>query len=381
MRSVGLWAGVLWLLSQGGSAWAADRACSISSQGPSLSARPTSEAIDASYEAFTNAIHVSLRTLGPVEKLNAELDSSPPCGLHAFKVDDREWVVSGSLRPERPRFIRRVDDSVSLLLVKGVGIAGAKTWMAKGRGESTPSDDAIYYLVFVDEASYYVYDMFQELPTDEQIAAAVQKALVSEEGPIAAYSPVGAAVTTFAGGERELYATILRPEDAKGDDDKIELLGPDGRYFTPTPDDGVVMRGSRQLCGVNYGLLQRRALFIQDSRPDSLELGCRLAHEENAISIFTRYAPDRADDDAVFGEMMSGWATDFPAARRVDSRLARIGEARHIGVLPDDYYAGFWAFRRGDTHVVLIARFHREATADIARTLRHLQANTVPEQR
>lgn len=354
-------------------------ACDSPLPGPGAPLAVSAPATAADRQALSAAVFLSLsddggRTDWPWR----EMEGAPPCPVSAFRVDGVAWQVSGGEGAAPLRWARAQGSDVHYWLVRGPTPAEARPWAATRRNGSATGASATY-LVGSDGGLQFVMRIYEGAPDARRFADDVTAAITGKLLPIAAYDPIGNAVSLSLavpdGVTGELFRTALI-----GPQRHATLLGPDGHYFTPI-ENGVRLRGSDLICGDAYGPFKQTRLVVLAPDDAALDLGCSLYSREGWISIFSTRRPDTSADRANFHEVIRAAQADAgvrgrPVIGRWSKKNAIRASAAWID--KDERGQGIWFIRRGEYVVEIRATFDQDETDAVYDLVAAVLQNTPP---
>lgn len=371
--------GVGLALALGGSAGAAE-VCHAPLPGPGVAYRAPATLQDSDVTALATGAYLALRDVsGAGTWPDEQVEAMPPCPLFAFEAGGARWTISGAVGSTPPRVVTAPDREDYFFLAAGPPPSTAEGWPAAPPPAGRPASPA-FYLVSADGSARYLLRIYDGAPSDRQLADDLSSLLNTGGDTLAAFDPVGEAVTvtrpTHSGRGARLFDTGRLHSGRQA-----TVLAADGFFFEPAGLQDVTMRGSQQLCAARYGAFLREQLAILDAREAHLDVGCRLQSPQSWISVFSTRRADRRDDRQLVRASLAEARKDGGARTLPGDRTGALGELLGGAAWRDDagMGQGLWFRRRGDYVIEIRATFETPFADEMFAAVRLLLANEPPD--
>lgn len=328
------------------------------------------------------AIHLTLndssgRGTWPI----SEIDIALPCEIANFPAGEDTWVISAGEGFAPPRWARAKGRAETHFLAVGPSIADARTWAANRSAPVTGLTRSTYFLVAAADEKLFVFKVYQGAPDGKQLADDMFDVITEKTAPIATYDPKGAATSLFLLTQSRRTSEIYRPDLLSGDR-TATLYGPDGFFFSPAPNEAVLLRGSDLRCDDRHGAFELVRLGVLRAEDAALDLSCHYQGGESYITIFSTRSPDASNDRRTFAGALKERQDELGVSRKLQSFNAGAKEILQAGnswVDKAKIGQGLWFMRRGEYVYEVHATFTAPETGSVFEAIKSFALSTQPE--
>lgn len=280
----------------------------------------------------------------------SEIDIALPCEIASFPVGDDIWVISGGDGYAPPRWARATGHDETYFLAAGPSLVDAGAWAANQGVSSARINRPIYYLVGVAAETHFVFKAYQGSPSGKQLADDLFGVITGKTAPIGVYDPKGSAAGLFLLTQSRRTSEVYTPERLIGDR-SATLYGPDGDFFTPAPNEAVLLRGSDLRCDARYGDFERVRLGVLEPGDANLDLSCHYEAGESYMTLFSSRLPDPQNDRARYARAIKQSQDEDGVTLRLPDYKTGVRETLQGGKSWIDKTRlgqSIWFMRRGD---------------------------------
>lgn len=328
------------------------------------------------------AIHLTLsdssgRGTWPI----SEIDIALPCEIANFPAGEDTWVISAGEGFAPPRWARAKGRAETHFLAVGPSITDARTWAANRSAPVTALIRSTYFLVAAADKQHFVFKVYQSAPDGKQLADDMFDVITEKTAPLASYDPKGAATSLFLLTQSRRTSELYRPDLLSGDR-SATLYGPDGFFFSPAPNEAVLLRGSDLRCDERHGVFKRFSLGVLAAEDAKLDLSCHYQGGESYITVFSTRLPDASNDRRTFDRAIKNAQDDGGVAMRLksfNSGAKNILQAGKSWVDKSGVGQGLWIMRRGEFVYEIHATFIETEAKSMFEAVESFALSTEPE--
>ena len=280
----------------------------------------------------------------------SEIDIAPPCEIASFPVADDTWVISAGEGYAPPRWARAKGHEETYFLAAGPSLADARAWSATPGASPTGLSRPIYYLVGAADGQHFIFNVYLGAPSSKQLADDLVEAIGEKTAAVAFYDSKGTAASVFLETQSRRRSRVFQPERLSGEP-SAELYGPDGVFFSPAPNEAVLLRGSDLQCDARFGTYELIKLSVLNPEDKAIDLACHYFNGDSNLTIFSSRLPDAGDDRRMFASLLKRSQDEDGVTARLpgfETGAREFLQAGKAWVDKSRTGQGIWLMRRGD---------------------------------
>lgn len=311
----------------------------------------------------------------------SEIDIALPCEIASFTEGDDTWIISAGGGYAPLRWARAKGRDEIFFLTNGPSLNDAWLWRQDRAEEIKGFNKPLHYLVGIADEKYFIFNVYEGAPSGKMLADDIHNVLSRKLPVIAIYDPKGSAASLFLTTQSRRTSKVFRPERLIGGR-AATLYGPDGFFFTPTPGDAALLRGSDLTCHLRYGSFERVRLGVIEPEDSNLDLSCHYESGESFITIFSTYLPDAGEDRKTFERMIKEIQDEDGVIARLPGPVTgprQILQGGRSWIDKARLGQGLWYVRRGDFVYEIRATFPEEDSKALFRAVETFALSTQPD--